>query len=144
MTLTSAWRAAAVTAFAAVVVSGALTPAGAAAPDSMPTIEHAASGVDLAGMSAPIPDRAWQTLKRIDAGQWPPADGSGTKGGATWANREGVLPRTDSSGNPVHYRAWDVNRKQPGHARDAERIATGSDNSAWYSGDALRSFTRMR
>lgn len=93
---------------------------------------------------AAIPDRAWQTLKLIDAGQWPPNDGSGTKGGTTWANKDGALPRTDSQGNPIHYLKWDVNRKQPGQARDSERIVTGDDGSAWYTADRFQTFERMR
>ncbi len=90
-----------------------------------------------------IPDRARQTLGLIDAGQWPPNDGSGTKGGTTWSDREGNLPRTDG-GKAVHYKEWDVNRKVPGHNRDAERIVTGDDGSAWYTGDHYATFCRMR
>ncbi|MBF6172580.1 ribonuclease domain-containing protein [Nocardia blacklockiae] len=92
-----------------------------------------------------VPDRAWRTLQLIDAGQWPDAANSpGTKGGGTWSNREGQLPATDGGGNRIAYREWDVNPKQPGQSRDAERIVTGSDGSAWYTGDHYRSFTRMR
>ncbi|MGW5611925.1 hypothetical protein ACWEWI_38990 [Streptomyces sp. NPDC003753] len=39
---------------------------------------------------------------------------------------------------------WDVNRKQPGQARDSERIVTGSDGTAWYSADLFRTFEQMR
>ncbi|MEV4923367.1 ribonuclease domain-containing protein [Streptomyces roseoverticillatus] len=83
------------------------------------------------------PDRAWHTLSLIDAGQWPPGDGSGTRGGAVWPNRESRLPS-------AHYRQWDVNRKQPGRPRDGERIVTGDDGSAWYTPDLFHTFTRMR
>jgi guanyl-specific ribonuclease Sa len=94
--------------------------------------------------TATIPQRAWGTLVRIDAGTWPPNDGSGTKGGGTWRDAEGRLPRTDPSGKPIAYREWDVNEKQRGHNRDAERIITGSDGSAWYTGDHYATFARMR
>ncbi|WP_433575803.1 ribonuclease domain-containing protein [Nocardia brasiliensis] len=70
--------------------------------------------------------------------------GAGTKGGGTWQNRDGTLPRTDAAGRTIAYREWDVNIKQPGHNRDAERIVTGSDHSAWYTGDHYATFTRMR
>lgn len=90
-----------------------------------------------------IPSQAYDTLKLIDAGQWPPNDGSGTKGGNTWPNREGTLPN-DAAGNPIQYRDWDVNRKRPGQARDSERIVTGSDGSAWYTSNIFRNFERMR
>ncbi|MGY2060430.1 ribonuclease domain-containing protein [Nocardia gipuzkoensis] len=102
----------------------------------------AADRVQLRACS--IPENARHTLALIDEGQWPPQDDSGTKGGTTWQNREGKLPRTDSGGNAIHYLEWDVNRKQPGHNRDAERIVTGDDKSAWYTGDHYGSFCRMR
>ncbi|QBS40321.1 ribonuclease domain-containing protein [Nocardia sp. CS682] len=95
-------------------------------------------------VSAAVPQRAWDTLARIDAGTWPPNDGSGTKGGGVWSNREGRLPATDSAGSRIAYQEWDVNIKKPGQTRDAERIVTGSDRSAWYTGDHYASFTRMR
>ncbi|MEV6554847.1 ribonuclease domain-containing protein [Nocardia sp. NPDC051756] len=95
-------------------------------------------------VSTAIPQRAWDTLARIDAGAWPPNDGSGTKGGGTWSNREGTLPSTDSAGRRIAYQEWDVNIKKPGQSRDAERIVTGNDKSAWYTGDHYATFTRMR
>ncbi|WP_280386228.1 ribonuclease domain-containing protein [Nocardia wallacei] len=92
-----------------------------------------------------VPDRAWKTLQLIDEGRWPDAAGAeGTQGGRTWQNREGQLPENDGSGNHIRYREWDVNPKQPGQSRDAERIVTGSDGSAWYTDDHYRSFTKMR
>lgn len=97
-----------------------------------------------AASTAAIPDRAWNTLKLIDARQWPPQDASGTKGGAVFANRDGVLAASDANGKPITYRVWDVNIKQPGKPRDAERIVTGDDGSAWYSSDHCRTFTQMR
>jgi guanyl-specific ribonuclease Sa len=92
-----------------------------------------------------VPDRAWVTLQLIDAGKWPAAaDAPGTEGGAIWQDREGRLPAVDSAGNPIQYQEWDVNPKRPGRSRDAERIITGSDGSAWYTGDHYRTFTQMR
>ncbi|MEG8181914.1 ribonuclease [Nocardia terpenica] len=92
-----------------------------------------------------VPDRAYQTLREIDAGRWPgSADAPGTKGGDQWMNRGGNLPRTDPSGKKITYREWDVNPKKPGQSRDAERIITGSDSSAYYTGDHYGTFTRMR
>lgn len=107
-----------------------------------PGITVAATQIQQVGCS--VPNQAWQTLKLIDAGQWPPNDGSGTKGGTTWTDREGSLPRTGSNGSPVHYTEWDVNEKQPGQTRDAERIVTGDDGTAWYTGDQYASFCQMR
>lgn len=143
MALAIAWRAAVVAALAATVVSGTLTAA--SAHMSAPPAEQAGPRVDLANtVHAEVPDRAGRTLALIDAGQWPPNDGSGTRGGTTWPNRDGALPRTDVAGNPVQYLEWDVNRKQPGQARDSERIVTGSNGTAWYSPDLFRTFEQMR
>ena len=92
-----------------------------------------------------IPERARQTLKSIDAGRWPAdAHSPGTHGGDRWMNRGGQLPRTDAKGATIQYKEWDVNPKMQGHTRDAERIVTGSDGSAWYTGDHYKTFTRMR
>lgn len=90
-----------------------------------------------------VPAHVLTTLAKIDAGDWPPKDGSGTKGGGEWRNRDGTLPR-ESSGKPIKYKEWDVNLKQPGRNRDAERIVTGSDNSAWYTADHYSTFARIR
>ncbi|AFT99020.1 ribonuclease domain-containing protein [Nocardia brasiliensis] len=92
-----------------------------------------------------VPDRAYATLREIDAGRWPDsANAPGTKGGDRWMNRGGDLPATDASGTPITYQEWDVNPKQRNRNRDAERIVTGSDGAAWYTGDHYKTFTRMR
>ncbi|WP_157117419.1 ribonuclease domain-containing protein [Nocardia vaccinii] len=104
----------------------------------------AQSATDPRPIACSIPDQARRTLSLIDAGQWPPNDGSGTKGGTTWSDREGNLPKTDGSGKTIRYQEWDVNRKVSGHNRDAERIVTGDDGSAWYTGDHYVTFCRMR
>ncbi|MFQ6230235.1 ribonuclease domain-containing protein [Nocardia sp. NPDC002869] len=92
-----------------------------------------------------VPDRAYATLAEIDAGRWPDsANAPGTKGGVPFGNREGRLPAADSAGKGIKYQEWDVNPKKPGQSRDAERIVTGGDGSAWYTGDHYDTFTRMR
>ncbi|MBL1075031.1 ribonuclease [Nocardia sp. 2] len=92
-----------------------------------------------------VPDRAYATLTEIDAGRWPDsANAPGTQGGETWNNRERRLPATDSAGQRITYQEWDVNPKKRGQTRDAERIVTGSDGTAWYTGDHYKTFTRMR
>ncbi|MEV0332929.1 ribonuclease domain-containing protein [Nocardia sp. NPDC050717] len=95
--------------------------------------------------TAGVPDRAYATLVEIDAGRWPgSANAPGTKGGEQWMNRGTKLPPKDSAGKPVTYQEWDVNPKQRNRGRDAERIVTGSDGTAWYTGDHYETFTRMR
>ncbi|WP_330232877.1 ribonuclease [Nocardia sp. NBC_00508] len=111
-------------------------------PGTAPRGADSASPVTQA---AGVPERAYATLREIDAGRWPDsANAPGTKGGERWMNRGGDLPATDSAGKPLTYQEWDVNPKQPGRSRDAERIVTGSDGSAWYTGDHYKTFTRMR
>jgi ribonuclease T1 len=110
--------------------------------DTAPATAQVVSGT--AARYTGVPAAAWETLKLIDAGQWPPVDSPGTHGGDTWMNRSGQLARKTGAGAAVSYREWDVNRKQSGRTRDAERIITGSDGSAWYTGDHYQTFTRMR
>ncbi|MCL2535992.1 MAG: ribonuclease, partial [Nocardiaceae bacterium] len=93
--------------------------------------------------SSAVPQTAWATLAAIDAGRWPPSDAPGTEGGRTFGNHEGRLPAT-AGGQKVRYQEWDVNRKQSGRGRDAQRIVTGSDGSAWYTDDHYETFARMR
>ncbi|MFG1782024.1 ribonuclease domain-containing protein [Rhodococcus oryzae] len=105
------------------------------------------TGQDKSGSSAPegVPAAAVATLQKIDEGTWPDSAGApGTKGGDRFGNRERQLPTTDASGRAVGYREWDVNPKQRGKPRDAQRIVTGSDGSAWYTGDHYTTFVRMR
>jgi guanyl-specific ribonuclease Sa len=103
-----------------------------------------ASAAPIDAHAPGVPDRAYQTLSEIDAGRWPGEATPGTHGGETWTDREGSLPRTNASGQPITYQEWDVNPKQPGRSRDAERIVTGSDGSAYYTGDHYQTFIRMR
>ncbi|KAA0022702.1 ribonuclease domain-containing protein [Antrihabitans cavernicola] len=95
--------------------------------------------------SGSVPAAATATLSKIDDGSWPEsANAPGTNGGTTWQNREHNLPAKDSAGKAVKYQEWDVNPKKRGQSRDAQRIITGSDGSAWYTGDHYKTFTRMR
>src|SRR5213082_1708505 len=63
---------------------------------------HITAAAQVQPAACSIPENATRTLKLIDANEWPPQDGSGTKGGTTWTDREGTLPRTGSNGRPVH------------------------------------------
>ncbi|NMM91885.1 ribonuclease N [Rhodococcus sp. SRB_17] len=95
--------------------------------------------------SSDAPARVLATLVEIDAGRWPDSANSvGTKGGITFRNSEGRLPAVGAGGGRVVYQEWDVNPKKNGQGRDAERIVTGNDGSAWYTLDHYDNFTRIR
>ncbi|MCP2295482.1 Guanyl-specific ribonuclease Sa [Nocardia amikacinitolerans] len=114
-------------------------------PARSPATPPAAATDPAPSRAQGVPERAYVTLAEIDAGRWPDsANAPGTKGGERWMNREGTLPRTDAAGRSITYREWDVNPKQRNRSRDAERIVTGSDGTAWYTGDHYETFTRMR
>jgi guanyl-specific ribonuclease Sa len=59
-------------------------------------------------------------------------------------NGQEILPRTDASGNAIEYKEWDVNTHVPGVNRGAERLVTGSDGSAYYTGNHYDTFVKIR
>jgi len=71
------------------------------------------------------------------------ADGD-RAGGFTFGNKEGLLPATDASGASITYTEYDVNPKQAGADRDAERIVVGSDGKIWYTDDHYASFSEVK
>jgi guanyl-specific ribonuclease Sa len=73
---------------------------------------------------------------------------TGYVGGRTFQNdgRGGgeVLPTTDSQGNPITYREYDVNPRTPGVNRGSERVVIGSDGRAYYTNNHYSTFTPIR
>ncbi len=67
----------------------------------------------------------------------------GYVGGRNFQNREKNLPQKSKDGRKIRYREWDVFPKKQGRNRGAERLVTGSDNSAWYTKDHYAHFTRI-
>jgi len=57
----------------------------------------------------------------------------GTGAGGGWDNDKNQLSTTDSSGNTITYREFDINNKVPGVKRDGERFVVGSDGSIYYT-----------
>lgn len=95
--------------------------------------------------AAEAPARVLATLELIDAGDWPEAaNAPGTRGGQTFRNNEGRLPATGADGARLRFQEWDVNPKERGRGRDAERIVTANDGSAWYTLDHYRTFVQIR
>lgn len=83
-----------------------------------------------------LPQNAQEAYNQYDKSGWKgnvSGQTPGTKAGSTYQNRDGKLPKTDSEGNFITYREWDINNKQPGATRDGERFVTGSDGSTYYT-----------
>ncbi|MGC4962864.1 ribonuclease domain-containing protein [Gordonia sp. DT218] len=126
-------------------LSGGGDDHGSATADSSTTKNSTASGQSTSGAPGAVPAHVLHTLALIDAGTWPEAaNAPGTRGGDVFRNSEGNLPATDDRGRRITYREWDVNPKEPGQSRDAERIVTGNDGSAWYTADHYRTFVKIR
>lgn len=92
-----------------------------------------------------VPAKVEAVLKAIDeTGQAPP----GYIGGGPYHNSgrkgEQLLPKVDREGDPIAYRVWDVNPEVAGRGRGAERLVTGSDDSAYYTPDDYRTFAAIR
>jgi RHS repeat-associated protein len=85
----------------------------------------------------PGSEKAWTVLNRIDAKGAPLP---GYKGGSVFKNSQGRLPEIDG----VTYREWDVNPYVKGVNRGAERLVTGSDGSAYFTGDHYDTFLMFR
>lgn len=67
----------------------------------------------------------------------------GYVGGREFQNREKRLPGDDAGGRNIRYREWDVHPKEDGKNRGAERLVTGSDQSAWYTKDHYKTFQKI-
>ena len=85
----------------------------------------------------PGSEKAQTVLDRVDAAGAPLP---GYKGGSVFKNTEGKLPETPG----VTYREWDVNPYTKGVNRGAERVVTGSDGSAYWTGDHYDTFLMFR
>ncbi len=68
----------------------------------------------------------------------------GVEGGRSFGNFEHRLPEREASGRSIHYQEWDLWPKVRGRNRGAERLVTGSDGRAWYTGDHYRTFTEVK
>ena len=87
-----------------------------------------------------VPQKAYQVLSFIREKNKAP---DGYVGGRQFGNYEGHLPKHDAAGNKITYREWDIQPKEEGQNRGAQRLVTGSDGRAWYTGDHYNSFTEI-
>ncbi|MFD6199523.1 ribonuclease domain-containing protein [Mycobacteriaceae bacterium NPDC060252] len=85
-----------------------------------------------------VPTEGVDRLREIDNGTWQVSGRPGTQGIASWNNGDGQLPTR------VRYQEWDQSVRIPNTSRDEFRIVTGSDGSAYFTGDHYKSFVRIR
>jgi guanyl-specific ribonuclease Sa len=87
-----------------------------------------------------VPEQAKEVLAYIRAHHEAPA---GYEGGRRFGNYEHALPAVDGNGRRIQYQEWDVNPLRAHVNRGAERLVTGSDGRAWYTGDHYAHFTEV-
>ncbi len=87
-----------------------------------------------------IPQKVYDILKYVrENGNAP----SGYVGGRKFGNYENLLPKKEAGGRRINYQEWDVNPKQQGRNRGAERLITGSDNRAYFTKNHYKSFVEI-
>ena len=84
-----------------------------------------------------IPQKVYEVLKYVKENNTAP---EGYVGGRKFGNYEKLLPQKDENGRRINYQEWDVNPKQKGRNRGAERLVTGSDGRAYYTKNHYKSF----
>lgn len=87
-----------------------------------------------------IPQKVYEVLKYIKENGTAP---DGYVGGRKFGNYEKLLPQKDENGRRINYKEWDVNPKQKGRNRGAERLVTGSDGRAYYTKNHYKSFINV-
>jgi ribonuclease T1 len=95
--------------------------------------------------AADVPEKVTKVLRYVDEHRRAP---EGYEGGRDFHNAgasgQRGLRKTDADGKAIAYREWDVNPKERGVNRGAERLITGSDGSAYYTDDHYRTFEKVR
>ena len=90
-----------------------------------------------------LPDNVQESYRKYESNAWtgPHEDATpGTRGGLEWKNKDGDLPENDENGEPVTYKEYDVNDKEPGSNRDAERFVRDNNENVYYTNDHYESF----
>jgi guanyl-specific ribonuclease Sa len=83
-----------------------------------------------------LPSNAQSSYNGYEENGWKgnySGQGAGTKAGKIYQNADDLLPPTDSAGNRITYREFDINSPTQGVGRDAERFVVGSDGSVYYT-----------
>ena len=90
------------------------------------------SAAEIGGSQRAAPEKAYALLETLKQRHGIPLPGY--VGGKLFHNRERRLPHG-------RYKEYDVNRKVPGHSRDAERLVIEQDSGkAYYTDDHYRTF----
>ena len=120
-------------ALGALLACGAYAPPSPAPPSTDIRVHHE---TQLA-----LPPAAAETLAYIRIHHEAPP---GYEGGRRFGNYEQRLPERDERGQAIRYQEWDIHPHAEGRNRGAQRLVTGSDGRAWYSGDHYRHFVEVK
>jgi hypothetical protein len=103
---------------------------------NFPTTDVPPTGRVIGSPDFEVPPKAWDTLNYLDQTGTAPAGTyqANPTVNNVYENYDGQLPTATGDGTPVTYNEWDVNPFTTQKARGLERLVTGSDNSAWYTG----------
>jgi len=87
-----------------------------------------------------IPQKVYEVLKYVKENGTAP---EGYVGGRKFGNYENQLLQKDENGRRINYQEWDVNPKQQGRNRGAERLVTGSNEKAYFTKNHYKSFIEI-
>jgi ribonuclease T1 len=87
-----------------------------------------------------IPQKVYEVLKYVKENGTAP---EGYVGGRKFGNSEKQLLQKDENGRRINYQEWDVNPKQQGRNRGAERLVTGSNEKAYFTKNHYKSFIEI-
>ena len=88
-----------------------------------------------------VPEKVGKVLEYVDEHN---KAMEGYEGGRNFGNFEKLLPQRDEKGRQIRYREWDVNPLKRGVNRGAQRLITGSNDTAYYTDDHYKTFKKIR
>ncbi len=88
-----------------------------------------------------VPEKVGKVLEYVDEHN---KAMEGYEGGRNFGNFEKLLPQKDDKGRQIRYREWDVNPLKRGVNRGAQRLITGSNDTAYYTDDHYKTFKKIR
>ncbi|MBP6625189.1 MAG: hypothetical protein KA198_08455 [Chitinophagaceae bacterium] len=107
---------------------------------SSPASEANPSSASAKPSQSSIPKAAFDMWNYVKKNHRAP---KGYVGGREFKNRERILKQKNQYGKYIRYQEWDIYPKQQGRNRGAERLVTGNDESAWYTGDHYKTFQSL-